>query len=148
MDRPLKWSETYNVGHDELDAEHRRLIAAINDVCAACDGGGSAESLRALLKAVERETVKHLTHENTVMHELFAGTAHHVAGEVKAMTKRAIDGHVAEHERNLADLRAIMQKAESEPDCGAAHICAELKRWFLDHAVKYDSHLKAIFQAL
>lgn len=148
MDKPLSWSESYTVGHEALDAEHRRLIKAINDVCAACDARQPAKSIYALLEVVERETVTHLRHEDKVMHDIFGDTARKVHGEVKGMTQRAIDGHLAEHERNLKDLRAIMRTARAETDCGAAHICDELKHWFFDHAVKYDSQLKAIFQAM
>ena len=148
VDRQLSWSETFGVGHEALDNEHRRLIKAINDVCAACDGDGSRGALHALFAALERETVKHFAHENTVMNEIFAGRSRKLPGEVKAMTGRAIKGHLAEHERNLADLRKIMRAAEADSGCDLAQTSAELKRWFLDHAVKYDSQLKAIFQAL
>ena len=147
MDQPLKWSDSFMVGHGALDAEHCELMAAINGVCEACMAG-ERERLGALLKTVEQVTAAHLKHEDDVMRDIATDRGSRLDGEVKAMTKRAIDRHVAEHERNLANLRAIMSKAESEPDCGAAQICADLKQWFLDHAVKYDSHLKTIFQAI
>ena len=123
------------------------MVAAINEICEACQAGKPKEVLYALLKALERETLAHLEHENMVMREIFTDQKRGMGNDVKAMTRRMIAGHVAEHERNLSELRVIMRTARAEPDCGAEHICAELKKWFLDHAVKYDADLKAIFQA-
>lgn len=148
IDKTLSWKESYAVGHDGLDAEHRQMLTTINGICDACTGGQPARSIYALLTTLERETLAHLEHENVIMREIFASTKKGMDADVKAMTRRMIAGHVAEHERNLSDLRKIMRAARTEPDCRAAHICAEIKQWFFDHAVKYDAHLKAIFQAI
>ena len=147
ISKSLPWKESYAVGHEGLDEEHRRLVAAINDICAACEAGQPPAVIDPLFKNLERETERHLTHEDAVMHEIAANAERSAQGDIKAMTRRGIGEHIAEHERVLGKLRAIMDTARASTDCGATDICAELKEWFLEHAFKYDAHLKAIFQA-
>jgi hemerythrin len=123
-------------------------MKAINDICDAYRARQPRNFVHSLLKALEKETEKHLQHENAVMLEICADTKRLKAGEVKAMTHRAIEEHIAEHERNLGGLRSIMRTASPNAVCAASFLCMELRQWFFDHAIKYDSHLKAIFQAI
>jgi len=144
----LTWSEAFSVGHDGLDDDHRRLIKAINDICEAYHARRPPSFVHSLLKALERETEKHLKHENAVMLAMCADGEWPVPGEAKAMAEKAVQDHIAEHERNFARLQAIMRAESPTAVCAASHLCMELRQWFVDHAVKYDSHLKAIFQAV
>lgn len=148
MEAPLKWTEAFSVGHEELDEEHRRLMKAVNDICDAYRTRQSSNFVHSLLKALERETEKHLQHENAVMLEICADTEQPVSGKIKAMTYRAIEEHIAEHERNQIRLRNIMRVASPNSVSATSFLCMELRQWFLDHAVKYDSRLKTIFQAI
>jgi hypothetical protein len=60
---------------------------------------------------------------------------------LKAMAEAAFDEHMAEHGTLLAQLDAI----SSAPDDA---LCEAIKSWFILHAIKHDSRLKAIFQAM
>jgi hemerythrin len=148
MEASLRWSEAFSVGHDELDEEHRRLVKAVNDVCDAYRARKSRNFIYSLLKSLERETEKHLQHENAVMLEICADTKRPIPDEVRAMTHKAIEEHIAEHKRNLIQLRTIMRAASPNAVSAETFLCMELRQWFLDHAIKYDSGLKAIFQAI
>jgi hemerythrin len=60
---------------------------------------------------------------------------------IKAMAQAAFDEHMAEHAlmlQQMAELETLPRDA----------LCERLKTWFVDHAIKDDSRLKAIFQAM
>jgi len=144
----LKWTEAFSVGYDELDEDHRRLVKAVNDICGAYRAGHPAQFLHSLLEALERETEKHFKHENAVMLEIYNDAKRLMPDEVKVMTDNAIKEHIAEHQQTLSRLRTITRAASPDTADTASSLCMELQQWFIEHAVKYDSHLKAIFQAI
>jgi hemerythrin len=112
------------------------------------------------LEALVRETEKHFKHENAVMleiyndakrlmpDEIYNDAKRLMPDEVKAMTDNAIKEHIAEHKQTLSRLQTITRAASPNTADTASSLCMELQQWFIEHAVKYDSHLKAIFQAM
>ena len=148
MDRPLQWSESFSVGHSELDEEHRRLVADINDICHAYRAGQPPKRLHALLNSLATDTKRHLAHEDAVLREFSAEAKRPTRAILKAITDAAVEQHIAAHDQSFAQLGVIMRAAGPKTPDAASVLCAELTKWFLDHAIKYDSHLKTIFQAM
>ena len=143
----LPWSESYAVGHKVLDAEHRRLVELINEVDDAIQSGASPERVAGLLRVLRAVAVEHIRQENTVLWELKTGTYEPLKGRtqtpyfVKVMAEAAFDEHMAEHAVLMASFDII-------PSLPVETLCETLRVWFLDHAIKHDAHLKAIFQAV
>ncbi len=144
----FKWAEAFSVGHDELDHDHRRLVQAINNICDKYRAGQPATFLHSLLNALETETEKHFKNENVAMLEIYNDKKQLMPDEVRVMTHKAIRDHIAEHNRTLSRLRALIRAASPRTADAATSLCMELREWFIEHAVKYDSQLKSIFQAL
>jgi hemerythrin len=142
----LPWSESYAVGHEALDAEHRRLVELINEVAEAIGSRASPKQIAGALRELRAVAVEHLRQENAILWELKSGTYEPLKGRVhtphflKAMAAAAFDEHMAEH----ATLMASFDTIASDP---LETVCETLRAWFLDHAIKHDAHLKAIFQA-
>jgi hemerythrin len=155
MASPLAWRETFGVGHSELDAEHKRIIEAIGELWQAVDEevtpDRTAERLNALMAIVE----EHFRHENAVLHEMMAtGNApsskrrRRQQSHLKAMSATALNEHIKDHQTSLHRLTSIIRDDRATADALAVERRRELVAWFLDHAVKHDAHLKAIFQAM
>jgi len=147
MDGPLPWSETFCVGHTGLDAQHRRLVELINDVGAAIHPKMNPEHLAALLRVLRVAVEEHIRQEDALLWELKSGTYEPMQNRprttyfLEAMAAAAFDEHMADHKTLLTRFNAI----------GSAPVdtlCELLKAWFLDHAIKHDAHLRAIFQAM
>lgn len=144
---PLAWSDAFSIGHDALDAEHRYLVEAINEIFAAFDADLPQPEIRSRLNALKVAITKHLRHESTVLERIKNGI--YDDGQqrrppptfVKAMSAAAIEEHIAEHVDSLARVGALVADASHTS-------CLELKAWFVDHAIKHNSHLKSIFQAM
>jgi hemerythrin len=141
----------FAVGHDVLDAEHRGLMEIINKLCAAVLTKLEPEELRAVADELRRATKIHFRHENAVLKKIGAdmGSATQSRrfreADLIAMTAAALRDHVAEHGRALTSLESILRPCRA--GSGELAHCAELKDWFVQHAIKHDAHIKAILQA-
>lgn len=144
---PLAWSDAFCVGHEALDTEHQRLVEAINQVCAAFDANDPAVQIRTCSNTLKIAIAKHLRHESDVLNKIKSGTFGHTQIQnptpafLKAMSEAAFEQHIAEHVDFLGHVGAIIAEATRAS-------CSDLKAWFVNHAIKHDSHLKAIFQAM
>ena len=142
----LTWSESFAVGHEALDGEHRSLVDGINEIVASARDAQHPERLASALRALRDKAIRHISGENALLRELKSGTyelrgrlqAPHV---LKAMADSAFDLHMAKHDELLARLDAIIAGPVDALD-------DSLKTWFVDHAIKHDLPLKAIFQAV
>jgi hemerythrin len=147
MGNPLPWSENFSVGHPLLDAQHRKLVELINDICAATLSATNPDRLAALIKLLRVTAQEHFRLEDAVMWEIKMGTYEPMMGRsrpsrlVEAMAEAAFDEHISDHAMLLTDFDAIVG---AQVDL----LCDALKVWFIKHVIKQDSHLKAIFQAM
>ena len=147
MGESLPWRESFAVGHPGLDDEHHRMVGLINDIAAAVDAKLDAEAFSTLLSRLEQVTAEHFRNENTILWELRSGSYAPLRDHqrtppfVKAMAEAAFDEHMTEHEAMLRQMDAVRTLPR-------AALCETLKTWFVDHAIKHDAHLKAIFQAM
>jgi hemerythrin len=146
MAQPLTWNESFAVGHEGLDAEHRDLVESINEISDAIRSQKSPEQLADLLKALRKVAVEHIRHENSILWQIRAGTYEPVQGHARTlpfqemMAKAAFDKHMDEHDALHARFDTIIGGAVNT-------LSGELKAWFVHHARGYDADLKAIFQA-
>jgi hemerythrin len=144
------WMAAYEVGHTGLDVEHRRLVDSINRIHSAETNGRAPSQIAILLTEFESVAVEHLRHENSVMREMGDFVAHSQENRLqylKAMSDAVIEEHIVEHAVALLGLRKIIREYQSE-HCTDDHLVSNsLRNWFVEHAVKYDAHLKAVFQA-
>ncbi len=147
QERMLPWMDSFCVGHAELDAEHQQLVEMINDVESAVRGRMDPQRVAELLTELRLAAVRHIERENALLWQIGAGTYEPMRGRartphfLRAMAGAALDKHIAEHDSFLDQLdRVVSGSLESVGEA--------LKTWFLDHAIKQDSHLKAIFQAM
>jgi hemerythrin len=147
MGNPLPWSENFAVGHETVDKQHRRLVELINEIDAALEAAKVAARLPHLVKLLRLSAEEHFREEDALLWEIKMGTygpiegRSHPSRSAEAMANTAFDEHIAEHAAMLARLDAIVG---ASPDA----LSNALKSWFVDHVIKQDSHLKAIFQAM
>lgn len=147
MSRTLLWNENFAIGQAELDAQHRRLVDLINGIDAAVRSDTSLDQLPVLLRVLRAATEEHIRQEDALLWEIRSGTYAPLQGWprtrhfIKALAATAFDQHMAEHATLLPRLDALAAGAVDT-------VCDALKAWFVDHAVKHDSYLKVIFQAI
>ncbi len=147
----LVWSGVFAIGHKAIDAEHRLLVDAINEIHAAEHAGQTLDQLIAQLNDLLAATERHFDRENSVMQKLQHGPKLSEAKRIaflKALGDVAMDEHLSAHEHELSKLKSIIGAIGSGDDLSRSNPCSELGDWFVQHVIKYDAHLKAVFQAI
>ena len=130
--QPIPWSPLLSVGIDSIDAQHRVLIAYINQLSAMITRGQSAEALSDVIRGLESYTRLHFRHEE----RLFA--LHHWVEHAD---------HELGHRHFEAQLRAFQERLERGDDALARDVMRFLIAWLAEHIleddVAYSAHLRA-----
>ena len=87
----MQWTEKLSVGVNELDAEHQRLVAMLNDLYDAAQAGKGKDALGPILDGLITYTQNHFAHEERFMTQhKYPGFAQH-KGEHEALAKQVLD---------------------------------------------------------
>ncbi len=145
----LVWTKEYAIGHTGLDAEHRQLVDAINEVCSVEYAGCKPDELMPLLDALTILAVEHFKHENTLLRELGC-LATHLQGTPSAITNiicvSAVNEHCAEHARALLQLESIIRTSDCDTESNQGNLGKILMDWFTEHALEHDADLRGALQ--
>lgn len=125
----LPWSDSFNVGVDVLDTDHRALVAQINTVCAAWHIGLRAEALQALASLCTLAGA-HFGREEAVLRDLTGYLA--------------LEAHTGEHRSRMTQLTALRQRFHEAAD-GDMQLCTDLIDWFVRQSIGHDAAIKAYF---
>ena len=142
----LPWSENFAVGHVEFDAQHRGLVKLINEIADAALAEKHPGQIATLLKTIREAAEEHLRQENALLWEIRCGAYAPLRGHagtsqvLKLMAAAAFDKHMTEH-------AALLDRLDAARNAPVDRLCETLRDWFVDHAIKHNSYLKAIFQA-
>lgn len=129
-DKPeLPWSESFAVGITQLDAEHRALVAQINEICRHSYDGRKAEALQAL-DALLTLAASHFAHEEDVLRGL-NGYAE-------------IDTHAGGRRDRMKEVTALRQRFADAP-ADDVRLREALIDWFVRQSVGHDAAIKAFF---
>jgi hemerythrin len=122
----ITWKDEYSVGVPDVDHEHQKLIALINDLHDAMSGGDSDVTVMDFLG------------------EIYANVSAHFALEEKIMRERKYDQyaeHKADHEVLLDELRDIMDDYEENAYFSDDVFANALEGWFTTHFSTRDARL-------
>lgn len=146
MAERLEWHDAFAVGHSTLDAQHRELINHINWIYAALNAKEPMAQWRNQLDTMIRLAKAHFAYESAVLAEIIGSASAPEA--VKFVGETAIHEHIAAHDSTLNELAAIAANIARSGPGDMPQLGEQLVRWFIDHSIKYDSHLKTVFQAM
>ena len=62
----VKWSESYSLGNEQLDTQHKQLFDFVSDLVGACIDGSSTEKLSETLVFLVNYAVRHFTDEEAL----------------------------------------------------------------------------------
>jgi hemerythrin len=146
--QPLKWSSAFSVGHQDLDAEHQLMVELINKIVESIkedtSGDRPARHLRELAEVAEQ----HFRREEAILQELKSDQRKRRPW-LAAILTAAIREHAADHDRMLEWLWSIADRALSAEEPTAwIDCCEDLKIWFVDHVLQYESQVKTVFQSV
>ena len=124
--KDLIWDNTLSVDVDEIDDDHRKLVALFNMLNRAVTDGAATNYIEAVLE------------------ELISCTAWHFRHEERLMLKYGYDGfeeHKAEHAKLIKGARAVRSKFLQEEKQVPAEGIEFLERWLTGHILGADMEL-------
>lgn len=64
------WSQEFETGHSQIDAEHREFIRQLNELKAAIDAGAGTERTVELIVLLQKYALGHFAREEAHMHRV------------------------------------------------------------------------------
>ena len=95
----MDWKEELSVGIEQIDAEHKELIRAVNELFDACMHGKGRAKIAETVKFVEDYTIKHFTDEENIQ---------------KQYRYPGLPAHRELHQSFVNDLKKYKQQLEDE----------------------------------
>ncbi|KFB67335.1 bacteriohemerythrin [Candidatus Accumulibacter vicinus] len=124
----LEWSAALEIGHTEIDNDHRAMLGLLNRLQEASERSDRVAT-QAVLAELETLTRDHFAREEQLMREI-----HY---EFSAR-------HQKEHVHLFDEVRAQIEEM-STGIISAAAIAGFIKRWLIDHVETSDRQLAAAF---
>ena len=125
----LPWSDSFSVGIEALDSDHRALVGLINEVCGHARAGRRERAVETLVPLCALAEA-HFDREEAVLRDLSG--------------YRQLAAHAGEHRNRLKQLVALRQRFESATDAAAAdRICDDLVHWFVRQSIGHDAEIKS-----
>lgn len=130
MTKLVEWSDQLSVGIEEIDDQHKKLVAMLNKMNDAIHEHRGSEVTRPILNEIAEYTRVHFATEESLM---------------RATNYPDYDVHKAQHE----DLIAQVQDLQAKLDAGSHAISFELlhflKTWLTKHIIESDKQYGPYF---
>ncbi len=127
----VSWKESYSVGNEEIDCEHKVFVTIIQRIHESVRDGDHRRVARLFAELVKYADFHFLSEEN-IMHDV---------GYPEA------DAHRAEHCKLLATLRSKLDGIRAGKEV-VAEIVPFVLEWFVSHTTKRDLLLARSIAAL
>ena len=124
----VEWCESLLVGHDKIDADHRKLVDLINQLGQTIQSGGGKAACEQVLNALIVHTWKHFEAEEKLMEE------HHSPGA---------DRHRLEHARLIDELLVFKAHFDDGTLAISPRLIEILGEWLIRHIDENDRKLAA-----
>ncbi|MCX6270747.1 MAG: bacteriohemerythrin [Bacteroidetes bacterium] len=124
----IEWEDSYNLGIEHLDNQHKGLVKQINILHAAMKIGKGKESLDEILKALINYTATHFKSEE----ELFF--QYNFPDSKK---------HIAEHEKFVKEVLKFKEDFDKGRLMVSIDVLHFLKGWLINHILGSDMGYKS-----
>jgi len=124
----FQWSDRFDTGIDEIDRQHRQLMALFNELDEACASGGERRALLGLLDDLVDHARDHSSTEEALMSALDLDSAEY-------------QYHQAEHQAFLDKVLAAQATAWADPSAPGDHLLGALLHEFSEHMLDTDQRM-------
>lgn len=130
--KKLEWNEKYSVGVVELDDQHKRMFATINELLESIDSGTTNEHIGSIIDSLVKYKIFHFATEEKYF---------------KEFNYEGAEEHIVKH-REFNDKLAVLVKKFPTPSVEFAFELIDfLEDWLLDHLLDTDQKYKECFHS-
>jgi HAD superfamily hydrolase (TIGR01509 family) len=119
----IQWKDRYNIGYKNIDAQHKVLLALLNDLIDLIDQGGSPEGVSDIFQRLCGYALTHFAQEE---------------GYMKAAGYPGLARQESEHAAFIQQLLAFNQTFDPSDSRLLGETRSFLQIWYLDHILKSD----------
>lgn len=121
-----EWDESYGIGVDQIDQQHKRLFELINTLFMGIKAQDSATAVEVALSSLVEYTQEHFATEEDLMDR-------HAYPYAQA--------HIAEHSKLLSTIDEYIVKTRSGEPVSGMSLLTQLVEWLHGHMGATDSDL-------
>ena len=129
----LIWDETFSVGVELLDEQHKKLIKMLNTMIEAPGTDVGSEIVSTVLTQMQEYTAEHFSLEEEYMIKY---------GYVN------YDQHKAEHKQYLKRMAMLCVETMQQKKAVPTEILEFLNSWWVKHILKTDMQYKTLFNSM
>ena len=122
----IEWNDEFNLGIEEVDSEHRALVALINALHDAMSTGARRVDVVEGISQIHALVAAHFAREEAFMREA---------------RYMAYAEHKEDHEVLLDDLSDLLDGVRRGGEYDEARLSADLQYWFSGHFRTHDARL-------
>ena len=126
----IEWKDSYSVGIDSIDQQHKKLLNLINQLQTAVDYSTGEEFEREALDELVDYTKTHFSYEEGLM---------------KDNDYPDFEQHKAQHENMFHKVQEVLAEYEKDQDTAMSNAVEYLKDWLINHIngtdKQYSSYL-------
>ena len=126
----FKWRNDFSVGHEEIDNQHKKIIALINELYDAFMRRSEDLNTEKVLVELSDYAECHFKYEE----KLFAKHGFEHASE-----------HIKEHESFKITVKDIVEQSKGNKKLLSMKITNFLQKWLVNHILVEDSKYKYLF---
>jgi hemerythrin len=120
----ITWQESFSVGVEVIDSDHRLLVSLINQLEDAILGGQGCDVVAAVLRVLVDYTHSHFAREELLMRK---------AGY------RQLEAHIKEHRALTDQVAVLVKKVNDQPEVTLDRALLDfLQHWLTDHILGAD----------
>jgi hemerythrin len=122
------WKDSFALGIDELDLQHRKLLGYLDECKQYCSTRGTPLEFKRLLDDMAAHACVHFDAEEALMREInFPG----------------VEAHRRQHQLFRDQITALEQTASTGTRQGVSSLGAYLRDWYLQHILEQDKRFAA-----
>ena len=123
----IEWKDSFNLGIEHLDDQHRQLVKQINILHDAMKVGKGKESLNQILNALINYTATHFTSEEILFRQ------YNYPGSEK---------HMAEHAKFVKEVLSFKANFDKGNMMLSIDVMTFLENWLINHILGSDMEYK------
>ena len=130
--RFVQWSDTYKIGHQTVDDQHKKLVGMIGRLQRSIDENLDSPKVADILKELVEYTQYHFRDEETLM---------------AAINYPYADQHHNLHKKLLSQIVQILTDLKAGKDLTALDLIEFLQKWLVEHIIAHDSKIGEALRA-
>ncbi|MBS4098757.1 MAG: hemerythrin family protein [Sulfuricella sp.] len=122
----IDWNESLEIGFRPIDADHKRLVALLNELHEYLVSGSSLSLIHSAFQRIARHTATHFRHEEALMAE---------SGYPDA------PNHCLAHQELEKQMADLLQRLDEGASVFSQELVDFLKNWLINHITTMDTAL-------